>query len=97
MLVVAQLAPAPAAAMPEWLALAICHAPSDNAPDQPAQTRHDHCALCQLAQVAGLPPVPAFVPRPASAYAATTRWVFLLRMLPSLPRAYASRAPPWIG
>ena len=53
LLVVARLAPAPEATLPDWLVAAICHAPSENMPGQPAYAEHHHCALCQLSQTAG--------------------------------------------
>ena len=96
-LVLASLSPAPAAAIPDWLAGAICHAPSDGTPEQPSHNAHDHCALCHVAQAVGLPSVSGSLPLPTLAFAK------LRADAPAGParafafRLYASRAPPLIG
>ncbi len=91
------LSPQPTpAAVPDWLASTICHAPGDDAPGHPSNGAAPllHCALCLVGQALAMPPaVPAPVlPRESHADLPETtlaRWPG-----PGPEHAYASRAPP---
>ncbi len=84
------------ASVPNWMAVAICHAPGSDSPSHGDDKAlpHVHCALCLMGQAVSLPPTVMGLASPLGIDVSYDAALWVLWPGPGADLPYVSRAPP---